>query len=214
MTKIFIGPLFQGIDDHEALNELLMPRHKACVAGEHIDLQIGESRFFALVLSGTVQCRYAVYKKGQCFGLCSSLTGMEQADFTAKSKAKIVLLPGDFFTSPCDTYLSLKEKLTTNALMILAEELEAERLRTRLMSVHGINQRLAAYLRTIYDRYGSPYLELPFNRNQLAEYLAVSRPSMSRALCSLRDEGILEFEGRSVKILDAERLFGDERLII
>lgn len=207
MTKVFTGPLFQGIDDFEALNELLMPRHKVCVAGEHINLLIGESSFFALVLSGTVQCKYGVFKKGQCFGLCSALTGRGQADFTAKTKSKIVLFPGDFFTSPCDTHPGLKEKLLTNTLMLLADELEAERQRTQLLSVHGITQRLAAYLKTVYDQCGSQYLDIPFNRNQLAEYLAVSRPSLSRALCSLRDEGILEFDGHSVKILDAEKLF-------
>ena len=207
MKKVFIGPLFQGIDDLNSLNELLMPRHKSCIAGERIDLQIGDARFFALVLSGTVQCRYGIFKKGQCFGLCYALTGRELTDFTAKTKSTIVLLPGDFFTSPGDAPNDLKDKLLSNALILLADELDAERQRTLLLSVHGINHRLTAYLKTVYDGCGTSYLDIPFNRNQLAEYLAVSRPSMSRELCALRDEGILEFDGHSIKILDAEKLF-------
>ena len=207
MKKVFIGPLFQGIDDLNSLNELLMPRHKNCIAGERIDLQIGEARFFALVLSGTVQCRYGIFKKGQCFGLCYALTGKEITDFTAKTKAKIVMFPGNVFTSPGEAPNDLQNRLLTNALMLLADELDAERQRSLLLSVHGIRQRLTAYLKTVYDRCCTPYLDIPFNRNQLAEYLAISRPSMSRELCTLRDEGILEFDGHSVKILDAEKLF-------
>ncbi|MBE6992184.1 MAG: Crp/Fnr family transcriptional regulator [Ruminococcaceae bacterium] len=207
MKKVFTGPLFHGIDDLNTLGEYLVPRYKSCIAGEHIDLQIGEARFFALVLSGTVQCQYGIFKKGQCFGLCYALTGRDPADFTARTKSRIVLLPGDFFTSPANVPVELKEKLFSNALMLLADELTAERQRTFLLGVHGIRQRLTAYLKTVYDQCGSPYLDIPFNRNQLAEYLAVSRPSLSRELCTLRDGGILEFDGRSIKILNAEKLF-------
>ncbi len=207
MKKIFIGPLFEGIDDIKSLDEYLMPRHKNCVSGERLDLQIGEKRFFGLVLSGNIQCEYGSFKKGQCFGLCFALSGKEDTVFTAKTKSKILLLPGEIFFSEHDASDSIRHRLISNALMLLADELAMERKRTSLLCVHGIRQRLTAYLKTVYDQCGSPYLNIPFSRNQLAAYLGISRPSMSRALCALRDEGILEFDGHSIKILDAETLF-------
>ena len=35
---------------------------------------------------------------------------------------------------------------------------------------------------------------LPFNRQQLADYLSVDRSAMSNELCKMRDEGMLEFD--------------------
>ena len=34
---------------------------------------------------------------------------------------------------------------------------------------------------------------IPFNRQELADFLAVDRSAMSAELCRLRDEGVLEF---------------------
>ena len=41
----------------------------------------------------------------------------------------------------------------------------------------------------------------------MAEYLQVSRPSLSRELTRLKDEGLLEFNGRSFTLLDLEALY-------
>ncbi len=207
MKEHFIGPLFQGIDDPVTLDKYLMPRHKTCIAGEHIDLRLGDQWFFAVVISGCIQCSYGVFTEGQCFGLCSALTGIQSGEYVAKTRSQLALLPGSIFSPSSDLPDSLKQLLMSNAMRLLAQELSAERLRTRLLSVHGISQRLIAYLEHLYLQTGSPYLTIPFNRNQLAQYLAVSRPSMSRALCQLRNSGLLEFDGSSIKLLDHQQLF-------
>ena len=35
---------------------------------------------------------------------------------------------------------------------------------------------------------------IPFNRQQLADFLSVDRSAMSNELCRLRDDGMIEFE--------------------
>jgi DNA-binding transcriptional regulator LsrR (DeoR family) len=47
---------------------------------------------------------------------------------------------------------------------------------------------------------------LPLKRNELADFLNVSRPSMSREMCAMRDEGIIEFHLSTFKIKDLEAL--------
>lgn len=47
---------------------------------------------------------------------------------------------------------------------------------------------------------------IQMNREQLAEFLNVSRPSMSRELSRMRDEGIIDFHLSTFKILDIEKL--------
>ena len=49
---------------------------------------------------------------------------------------------------------------------------------------------------------------VPFNRESMADYLNVSRPSMSRELGRMRDEGIIDFyrQAFTIKNLQALRL--------
>ena len=44
---------------------------------------------------------------------------------------------------------------------------------------------------------GSDQFEIPFNRQQLADYLCVDRSAMSNELCKMRDEGMLTFDKSS-----------------
>ena len=48
--------------------------------------------------------------------------------------------------------------------------------------------------------------KIPLKRNELAEYLNVSRPSLSRELVNMQDEGLIEFHRNSFKILDLTAL--------
>ena len=47
---------------------------------------------------------------------------------------------------------------------------------------------------------------LAMNRNEMADFLNVARPSLSREMCRMRDEGIIDFHRSSVRIMDMEAL--------
>ena len=49
-------------------------------------------------------------------------------------------------------------------------------------------------------------LTIPLKRNELADFLNVSRPSLSREMCAMRDEGIIDFHLSTFKIKDIELL--------
>ena len=55
----------------------------------------------------------------------------------------------------------------------------------------------------IFDKYvvqGALTINLGLNRNETADYLNVSRPSMSREMMRLRDEGIFDFHMQTIFI--------------
>ena len=61
----------------------------------------------------------------------------------------------------------------------------------------------------IYDKFliqNSLNVDLGMNRNEMAEYLNVSRPSMSREMIRMREEGIIEFWKGKITIKDLDRL--------
>jgi len=50
-------------------------------------------------------------------------------------------------------------------------------------------------------RQNSSEFSIPFNRQQLADFLSVDRSAMSNELCKMRNEGLLEFERSAFKLL-------------
>ena len=69
------------------------------------------------------------------------------------------------------------------------------------MSRRTTREKLLSYLSEEAKTQNSPYIEIPFNRQQLADYLSVDRSAMSNELCKMRDDGLLEFEKNRFKLL-------------
>ena len=57
-----------------------------------------------------------------------------------------------------------------------------------------VRGRLLTYLSGQAVQAGSKTFDLPFNRQQLADYLNLDRSALSKELGRMRDEGLLEFE--------------------
>ncbi len=62
------------------------------------------------------------------------------------------------------------------------------------MSKRSTREKLISYLSEEAKRKNSSSFTIPFNRQQLADFLSVDRSAMSNELCKMRDEGLLEFQ--------------------
>ena len=72
------------------------------------------------------------------------------------------------------------------------------------MSKRSTREKLISYLSEEAKRHNSSSFTIPFNRQQLADFLSVDRSAMSNELCKMRDEGLLEFEKNRFKLLEGE----------
>ena len=70
------------------------------------------------------------------------------------------------------------------------------------MSKRTTREKLISYLSEEADRSGSDTFTIPFNRQQLADFLCVDRSAMSNELCKMRDEGLIEFHKSSFRLID------------
>ena len=48
---------------------------------------------------------------------------------------------------------------------------------------------------------GSDLFAIPFNRQQLADYLEVDRAALSKVLARMRDEGVIDFDRSTFRLL-------------
>jgi len=61
------------------------------------------------------------------------------------------------------------------------------------ISKRTTREKLLAYLSSEAQKAGSNRFSIPFNRQELADYLSVDRSAMSAELSKLRKEGILNY---------------------
>ena len=74
------------------------------------------------------------------------------------------------------------------------------------LTIKSMRGKLSTYLVEQYNKEKNVNITLPLNRNELSDFLNVSRPSMSREMSKMRDEGIIDFHLTAVKILDIKEL--------
>ena len=69
------------------------------------------------------------------------------------------------------------------------------------ISKRTTKEKLIAYLSEEARQHKSNTFSIPFNRQQLADFLSVDRSAMSNELCKMRDEGMIEFEKNRFTLL-------------
>lgn len=76
----------------------------------------------------------------------------------------------------------------------------------RLYQFHSIRQKIAVYLLDLQNKQQTDWIRFPLKVETMAELFSVTRPSLSRGLSELVEEGILERDGRLYRICDKEAL--------
>ena len=64
-----------------------------------------------------------------------------------------------------------------------------------------IRERLLTYLSSQAGKTGSSSFQIPFNRQQMADYLNLDRSALSKELGKMRDEGLITFHKNQFTLL-------------
>lgn len=83
--------------------------------------------------------------------------------------------------------------LMENLLRVLAQKNLFLTTKMAHLSKRTIREKVISYLSEESSRRGSLEFSIPFNRQQLADYLAAERSALSRELSRMQQEGLIEF---------------------
>ena len=97
-----------------------------------------------------------------------------------------------------------KEKLLKNILIISSQKNLVLSGRSFYTSSKSCRGRLLSYLNAIALQTDSREFDIPFNRQQLADYLNLERTNMSKELSRMQDEGLIEYRKSHFKLLKAD----------
>ena len=112
----------------------------------------------------------------------------------AAETCDILFLNASRVLTSCPSACSHHSRLVQNLLLLSARKNLNLSRRIFHTSPKSIRGRLLSYLSFQAAVHQSREFTIPFNRQQLADYLSVDRSAMSAELGRMRDEGILETE--------------------
>ena len=125
-------------------------------------------------------------------------------DAIAKSPVKVVEIPWTFFYGFCKNACQHHQLITRNMLEIQSEKNFAMTRKLHLLSGTTLRKRIALWL---MEQAGQKdQITVQMNREDLADYLGTARPSLSRELMKMQQDGMIEVDRNRIKLLDKEEL--------
>lgn len=122
----------------------------------------------------------------------------------AVSPAKILQMPKDYLYHTCGNNCKYHTLLISNMLSILAQKAYYLNQKLNIVSSHSLRQKIAKILLTNAAPDGN--VSMKMNRESLADFLNVARPSLSRELMKMQEDGLIKTDGKKIKIIDFENM--------
>lgn len=129
-------------------------------------------------------------------------------DAIAQGKVKLLEIPWEFFYCFCSNACEHHRMITKNMLEIQSEKNFAMTRKLHLLSGTTLRERIALWLNEQVDdnSAGTHIVRLAMNREELADYLGTTRPSLSRELMKMQQEQLIETDRNTIKIVDRDAL--------
>ncbi len=141
--------------------------------------------------------------KGDVYGLEAAYAGQEfyKDSLIASEKSLVLYLNKHRLINPCQNRCRRHEMVIKNIVTMIAESHVKLLDKLTHMSKKTIRDKLLSYFHMVKEQANSPYFEIPFNKTELASYLAVDRSAMSTELSKMRDEGIIDYDKKQYRLI-------------
>lgn len=122
----------------------------------------------------------------------------------AVEKSEILLVDYRRIIGTCPSACAFHAGLIQNMIRILAGKNIMLTQKLEYVTRRTTREKLLSYFSAQARQAGGNAFEIPYNRQELADYLSVDRSAMSGELCRMRDDGILRFRKNSFELLNSE----------
>ena len=122
-------------------------------------------------------------------------------DVVAVEKSMVIFFDVKRILTTCSSACRFHNLVVQNMFFTISEKNRKLVQKLGHMSKRTTREKLISYLSEEAKKQKSSKFTIPFNRQQLADFLSVDRSAMSNELCKMRDEGLIEFEKNNFKLL-------------
>lgn len=208
--------LFKNLDKEE-INNLItnIPSNiKDYNKDDVIAIEEDDCHSLGIILLGNVEIHkpfpsgkvvtISYFEAGNVFGeaLVFSKYHKYPATIIASSECKIMYIE----KSDVIKLMSFDSRVLNNFAAVLSDRILMLNERLTNLSYDTVRKKIANLILIEYSKQKNKYLVLPFCRRKMAELLNIPRPSLSRELMKMKDDGIIDYHRNKLKIVDLELL--------
>lgn len=208
--------LFKGVNKDEIINifDKVPYSIEQYKKGDIIAIEGDDCNSIGIILKGKIEIQKLfpsgqittinIFKEGNIFGESlvftdrhtypATITAMEQSEILFIKRENIIQLS------------MLNSNILTNFITILSRRILMLNERISNLSQDSIRKKISIFLLTEYKKQNRTIIALPYTRKKMAELLNVPRPSLSRELIKMKEDGIIDFDKNEIEILNIDAL--------
>ena len=199
-------PLFEDISDGELTKMLacLGARGRHFDKHEHILCEGEPAVEVGILLSGKADISQLDYygnrtligriSPGEMFAeefACASVSSLP-IDVIADEACEVLLINCRHILTPCASFCGHHQKMIYNMMRDVAKKAIVFHKKIDVTAKRTTRDKLLTYLNHMAKETGKSSFEIPFDRQELADYLEVDRSGLSAEIGKLRREGIIK----------------------
>lgn len=174
---------------------------------------------FGFILSGEVfQLRedskgqrniYEILKTGQLFGEIIALVPHRKywpSNTIAKKDCTVLFISKEEWNKNKLNLGVISNQFLLNYMDIMCRRVESIIMSLRCHKAKTIRQKICTFIYEIYILNNQNLLVLDYTRYELAEFLSLPQPSLSREMSKMRRDGLIDFHKSTIKITNLEAL--------
>lgn len=208
-------PLFNNIEDENLMIMLkcLGARVEVFDRKYTIMAEGNPAKFIGVVLSGSAQIIQIDYygnrsilsniEPSEVFADAFACSAIDSLPVTiiANEPSEIMLIDCNHILHTCANNCGFHNQLIFNLMQVLAKKVIMFHQKIEIISKRSTREKLLTYLMLYAKKLNRNSFDIPFDRQELADYLEVDRSGLSAEISKLRQEGILESHKKHFKLL-------------
>ena len=137
----------------------------------------------------------ADYHSGETVGVEEAFSGNTLAQYTliAMEDSQVLTMNKYSVMKPCDNMCPRHTQFQNNLVKIISQKNIELMQKFNHITKPSTKDKVLSYLQYISKQQNSKYFDIPFNRQELADYLSVDRSALSFELSKLKKQGIIDF---------------------
>lgn len=207
LEKMKKSKIFENIEDSDikALHFCFKTRVLEVEKGEILLNENSPFENIILVLDGHLRTTLidyygnnsiiADYYSGDAIGIEEAFSGLNTTKYNliAVENSQVLTMNKLRVLYPCENMCQRHTRLQNNLVKIISQKNIELMEKFNHITKHSTKDKVLSYLQSVCKKYNSKYFDIPFNRQELADYLSVDRSALSFELSKMRKEGILDF---------------------
>lgn len=198
ITPDVLGPLLDCID----------ARLRNVRKGKFILAAGDKPDFIGIVLSGQLhiirddydgnRSIIASVTQGQIFAEALSCAGVSESPVTvfAAADSTVMLMTFSGIIQSCPNCCSYHRDLIGNLLRLIANKNLILQNRMEIIELKSVREKVLLYLESFPQKKGRS-ITIPFNREEMADFLNVERSALSHELAKMKKDGLIEYQKNS-----------------